>query len=302
MSDRKAAFSFILAAVTLFTLMPPLLAGQPAGDKSPLAIRTITYNIRGGGGHASTDRGRARFSKVHRAGQVAERLAMELKLYQPDIVTFQEAASEKLIAAIAKEMDFNYAYFPGGWKGKGWPEGISGALITRFEILEQENCPLINYEKRPDNIFSRHFGRVLLQAGTEQIAVYSTHMLPSWKNTTHIRENEIKEILAVMAKDRAKGRSILVQGDLNHTPDTPEYDCWLAGDMIDTFKAKGAGPVLTCPSDTPTERIDYIWATGPIAKRISQCRVLFEGAFRTNPADEHSFALSDHVPVLAIFE
>jgi hypothetical protein len=31
-------------------------------------------------------------------------------------------------------------------------------------------------------------------------------------------------------------------------------------------------------------------------------RSLWEGAFRTNPADEQSFALSDHVPQYAAFE
>ena len=52
----------------------------------------------------------------------------------------------------------------------------------------------------------------------------------------------------------------------------------------------------------PNRRIDYIWSKGPLADRLTECRVLFEGAFRTNPDDPKSFAVSDHIPVLAVFE
>ncbi len=38
-----------------------------------------------------------------------------------------------------------------------------------------------------------------------------------------------------------------------------------------------------------------------LATRREASRVLFEGPFRTNPADPASFALSDHLPVMATF-
>ncbi len=38
-----------------------------------------------------------------------------------------------------------------------------------------------------------------------------------------------------------------------------------------------------------------------LAERLRECRVLYEGAFRTNPDDPRSFALSDHIPVMASF-
>ena len=37
---------------------------------------------------------------------------------------------------------------------------------------------------------------------------------------------------------------------------------------------------------------------GPLAKRLKECCALFEGAFRTNPEDPLSFALSDHFRML----
>jgi hypothetical protein len=39
----------------------------------------------------------------------------------------------------------------------------------------------------------------------------------------------------------------------------------------------------------------------PTANQIVESRPLFKGAFRLNIADENSFALSDHLPQLAVF-
>ena len=63
----------------------------------------------------------------------------------------------------------------------------------------------------------------------------------------------------------------------------------------------GDGKGLTIKADDPKYRIDYVMATGPIAKQVAESRPLFEGAFRVDIADENSFALSDHLPQLAVF-
>ena len=108
-------------------------------------------------------------------------------------------------------------------------------------------------------------------------------------------------MLKVMAADIESGRSMLLQGDLNHQPEGPEYKRWRDAGLVDTFAARGIGQPYTIPSRDPQARIDYVWAHGPIAERLSECRVLYEGAFRTNPDDPGSVALSDHVPVMATF-
>lgn len=281
-----------------------LAQDEGASTKAPRrGLRVITYNIHGFHPLARTDPGRATVGRVVRAGQVTRRLAMELSLHAPDIISLQEAASEKRVAELARLLGMDYAYFPGGWKGKGWPEGISGALLTTLRIVESQNCPLYADGERPKDIYSRHCGRALLEFGDEKLAVFSAHLLPSWKNTTHIRQAEIAGLAKMMEADRTKGRSILVLGDMNHVPKAPEYGFWAKAGLVDTF-ARACEPDAaksTCPADVPTERIDYIWAAGPIVERLASARVLFEGAFRTNPADDRSFALSDHVPVLAVF-
>ena len=99
------------------------------------------------------------------------------------------------------------------------------------------------------------------------------------------------------------GRDMILQGDLNHLPDGPEYQRWVNAGLIDSIAAKGTGENrFSINSIAPTKYIDYIWSHGTLSERLKECRVLFEGAFRTNPDDPKSFALSDHIPVLAVFE
>lgn len=151
-------------------------AADAAGAASPTAVRPsrelrlIQYNIRSFEGSAvNWDR----CNEVVKRDQMIERFALELGLYNPDVICLEEVPSEAAAARLAARMGMHYAHFKGGWKSKGWPEGISGAVL-----------------------------------------------------------------------------------------------------------------------DTPA---------GPISKRLKSAKVLFEGAFRTNPDDPTSYALSDHVPVLAVF-
>ena len=109
-------------------------------------------------------------------------------------------------------------------------------------------------------------------------------------------------MLAAMEADLQSGRSMLLQGDLNHSPAGPEYGRWVDAGLRDMFAAAGAGNGFTIRSTRPFARIDYVWAHGPLAERVTECRALFEGAFRTSPGRPKSFALSDHIPVLAVFE
>jgi endonuclease/exonuclease/phosphatase family metal-dependent hydrolase len=137
-----------------------------------------------------------------------------------------------------------------------------------------------------------------VQTGHEELALYSAHLHPS---DAAIREREVTEILRVLEPVMASGRSVLFQGDLNHAPDGPEYARWVDAGLVDALAAMDNGAQRTFSSVKPEIRIDYVWASGPIAKRLTECRVLFEGNFRTNLDDPTSIALSDHVPVLARF-
>ena len=264
--------------------------GVPSRVQDPVSrqreFRTITYNVLACRGYPRTD---ANAAYLRRARQrMPERLAMELELYEPDLVTFQESPPKELVARVAAALGFDYAYFDGGFPG---------TVLTPHEIVSWRNCPLVDGE-RPEGLYTRHWGSARLRVHGEEIALYSAHLHPS---RAELREREVAGILAVMAEDLAADRSVILQGDLNHRPDGPEYPRWVEAGLVDAFAAKGRGQPLTIRSDVPRSRIDYVWASVALADRLRECRVLYEGAFRTNPDDPRSFALSDHIPVIATF-
>ncbi len=217
-----------------------------------------------------------------------KRIAMELELYKPDIITFQEAPEEQKVKEVADLLGMSYVYFPGGYPG---------ALLTKFEIKSSQNCPLISLPDRGE-LFSRHWGKATLQSPSEEVVLYSVHLHPS---NDLIRKEEIDEILQVIETDTNNGKKIIFQGDFNHEPIQDEYKRWRNAGLIDCQVKKGVEQQYTIKSVFPNRRVDYIWINKTMEDRLLRCKVLFEGNFRTNPLDERSIALSDHLPVMAEF-
>lgn len=278
---NRRSFLLTSAAAGVYLGAPLRAPAQSAGG-----FTTISYNVLACRGYpyldTDTDRG------ARAATQMADRIALELALYSPDIVTFQESPSASVAAQIANGLDLSHAWFPGGFPG---------TIVSRFPISNK-----LNYSKTDNNassdLFTRHFCQATLEHPDGDITLFSAHLHPS---DASVREREVTAVLEAMKPALEAGGPVLFQGDLNHAPDGPEYARWEAAGLVDAATHAGATPGMTIRSDTPTRRIDYIWAGGALAARIRDCRVLFEGAFRTNPDDPGSFALSDHLPVLARF-
>ena len=271
-----------------------MAAGQALGQNAE--FRTITYNVLACLGFAGKAPDQWRLAAAQE--QMESRMAQELLLYRPDLITFCESITRPAAERMAKLLAMNYAYFePGVPSFQGYPIGFPGTIFTRHRIVESENAPYGGAAKDPA-LFTRHWGRAVIDTGRERLAVFSGHMHP---NKAEIREREITIMLNVIKKEMDRGSSILFQGDLNHTPDTPDYRRWQEAGLIDAFAAKGSGDGYSFSSIQPKVRIDYVWMHGPIANRLLGARVLNEGAFRTNPEDSQSFALSDHLPVIARF-
>ena len=222
---------------------------------------------------------------------MAKRLAMELALHDPDIINFSESPSEKLTKEVAELLGMNHIRFP---SGGNWP----GTLLSKFEITDSQNAPMKG--ERPKELFTRHWGRATVKLqGEDPLIVHSAHLYPTADPAARLRE--IRAMIESMKPDLDSGKSMLLIGDLNHGPDTEEYKLWIDAGWVDTFAKVGKGEGPTFKSDVPQWRIDYVMAAGPIVDRVAESRPLFEGAFRLNIADEESFALSDHLPQLAVF-
>lgn len=252
-------------------------------------LRVIAYNVYGCTGWPSN---RPRAKQAVMKGQMAKRLAMELALYEPDIINFSESPSEGIVKEVAGLLGMNHVRF---LSGGNWP----GTLMSRFEITGSENAPTLG--DRPKELFTRHWGRatVKLPSG-DPLIVHSAHLYPTADPTIRLRE--IRAMIDSMKSDLAALRSMLLIGDLNHGPDTDEYKIWMEAGWVDTFAIVGKGVGPTIRADIPKWRIDYVMAAGVIADQVIESRPLFEGAFRLNVADQESFALSDHLPQLAVFE
>jgi endonuclease/exonuclease/phosphatase family metal-dependent hydrolase len=219
-----------------------------------------------------------------------ELTARALAAYKPDLINFSEAPDEPIVRRIADRLGMRYAFFP---SGEFWP----GAILTRFEIIEHRNCP-ITEGTRPKQLFTRHWGRATLKTPFGEVAVHTAHLYPMH---ARVRAQEAAEMLKVIEPDIKAGPSVLLQGDLNLPPTEATYKRFIDAGLVDTQTAAGNPTEGTITAAKPRVRIDYIFAGGPIAKQIKECRVLFEGPFRTDPAAGQSFALSDHLPVLARF-
>ncbi len=303
----RRGFSGLLAAAGIAALAgdvigvrpPDARAAEPpksSGPDSTGELRVIAYNILKCTGWPAD--GELAKRAVER-GQIAKRIALELALYDPHVVTFSESPDEKLTREIAEQLGMHHVRFP---SGEDWP----GTLLSKFEVLGSRNAPVVSGTQSAD-LFTRHWGRAVLKLPSGQpLVVHSAHLYPG--QDPAIRLREIDAMLAAMRSDLESGKSLILMGDLNHTPDGPEYAKWREAGLIDTFAAADASDVSpanrdgkTFAADQPRVRIDYVWCAGPLTKAIKESRSLWEGAFRTNPADMLSFALSDHVPQFAMF-
>jgi endonuclease/exonuclease/phosphatase family metal-dependent hydrolase len=267
----------------------------PRGGRAP-RLRSITYNVYACYGWVPDEkkfkqrRAAAKDKTVMR--DMAQRFADALRPLRSDIITFAESPAEWVIKEIADRLGMRHVFFKSG-------QSYPGALITRLEVLESANCPIGGGE-RPKDLFTRHWGRATLRSPLGDLVLHSVHLHPS---DDRVREREVTEILKAMEGDLSADRPLIFQGDFNHTPARPEYGRWTAAGLLDTFRKAGVGSGITMPAPTgePPKRIDFIWAHGPIVKHLREARVLAQPPFGLDPSNPESFALSDHLPVMASF-
>ena len=267
-----------------FALLVLTSCALHSGSPEPLErLAVLTYNIHGGGPIAPSDAAQAALREWRAGRSMPALLAAELRLLDADVIALQEVPNRAFAAELAEQLGMHHAFFPGGWRGRGWPDGIAAAVLSRSPILAAESCPLALHDERPKDLFTRGYGKVVLGAAGGTLAIYVAHLLPAWKNTTHIREGEVREIAAAARLDLELGRSVLVAGDMNHRPAMPEYRLWHEHGFVDTVAEVadvGSGDQLTCPSHEPNERIDYVFVAGPLAADLAAATALRESPWR----------------------
>ena len=288
MIDRRTFLGLTAAGILAF--------GAKAADKDKKEkFRTISYNVLAFRGFPKTKKTSARLEE--RCERHPELTAEALAVFSPDIVTLQEGPSEDLVARFAAKLGMKYAYFPGGWEGdEYYPGGFPGAIVTHYEIEESKNRPSAG-APHDDALFTRHLGYARLAAPFGTLHVVSSHFEA---HDQAIRLREAAAIIELIKQLRETG-PVLFQGDLNHRPKDPEYALLDEGNLVDIGKKEGIGDEPTAPSIRPKSRIDYIRSTPDLAKMACQAAVLNKPPFIPEPDDPASYALSDHLPVMAEF-
>ena len=76
-------------------------------------------------------------------------------------------------------------------------------------------------------------------------------------------------MIELMQPDLDAGKLMLLLGDLDHGPDTDEYQLWMDAGWVDTFAKVGKDDGPTIKSDIPKWRIDCVMTAGPIAEQVN---------------------------------
>ena len=105
--------------------------------------------------------------------------------------------------------------------------------------------------------------------------------------TTHLQHNSQPERMAQIAAIRevigTRQESVVLTGDLNARPDTPEIEA-ITEDLVDAWTEAGVGSGYTYPAENPTARFDYVLHSDDV-------RTCTAAVFCTHAAD--------HLPVAA---
>jgi endonuclease/exonuclease/phosphatase family metal-dependent hydrolase len=250
------------------------VAGLPASASATPLVRPLTV---------------LSFNIHHAAGPDGvvdlDRLAAEIRRSRADVVGLQEVDrhfSERSgwadqPAELARRLRMHVVYGANLDRdplAPGQPRRQYGtAILSRYPIVSWENTLLPKARPEEEQ-------RGLLEA------VVDVRGLEVRAMTTHFQHNNaesrVLQAEVVAGAVRSSREPVVLTGDLNAIPDTPEITT-LTAILTDTHEAAGRGDGATYPVEAPTSRIDYVLT--------SEALPLVSTVLATES--------SDHLPVLA---
>ncbi|WP_029038501.1 endonuclease/exonuclease/phosphatase family protein [Salinimicrobium xinjiangense] len=252
-------------------------------------LSVMSYNIK----YANENDGENSWS------QRKDHLAGQLKFYEPDIFGVQEALHSQL--EFLKDELTGYEYF-GKARDDGAQKGEFSAIFfktEKFKLLEQGTFWLSSTPDKPgkgwDADYPRvcTYGRFAEKETDKEFWVFNTHFdhvgKEARKESTQLIHQKIVEL-------NREGDPVILMGDLNLEPDTPEIE-FLAAHYRDSKEEAGLvfGPEGTFNAydfhSPVSRRIDYIFTTNI---KVLKYAVLSDSKDLKYP--------SDHLPVLVQLE
>ncbi|MFC4529587.1 endonuclease/exonuclease/phosphatase family protein [Sphaerisporangium dianthi] len=222
-----AVAALVTAALVAALTWRPLPAVRVA---SAGEFTLIAYNIRMGFGLKGT--------------LDLDRVAAWARNERPDIVLLSEVDRGWLLngghddlARIARGLGMRYHFAPAA--DPLWGD----AVITNLPVRWITSHPL----GRHDYPTGAQAQAAVVEVAGREVGIVNTHL--------QAPPGQAPEVAAVV-RDLAKGRPVLLAGDLNTTPGDPAMRVLTAAGLSDPLTA--FGDPLTSPADAPVERIDHV--------------------------------------------
>jgi len=178
-----------------------------------------------------------------------EEMARTIEESGADIVALQEVDTGRITSYgvddalwLARRLRMGVVYQP-------TVEHLTGiALLYRFPLQRAEGQLLTSRLEQTAIVHAR------VRVGDEPLDAYGI-----WLGLEpEERAAQLTDALEFMARE---GPAIF-GGDFNSTPDSPVYRRLLEAGFSDPFAIGGFEPAPTSPSESPQERIDYVWIRG----------------------------------------
>ncbi len=147
------------------------------------------------------------------------------------------------------------------------------AVLSEVPIRAWRNTLL----PRTGNFEQRGLLEALITVRRVQVRVFTTHLQHNSQPERMAQISAIREVIGT------RQESVVLTGDLNARPDTPEIEA-ITEDLVDAWTEAGVGSGYTYPAENPTARFDYVLHSDDV-------RTCTAAVLRTDAAD--------HLPVAA---
>jgi endonuclease/exonuclease/phosphatase family metal-dependent hydrolase len=253
---RRALPALVVAAVSA-----ALVAGSPSpADAAPAApdraVRVMSYNIH----HAQGVDDRLDLERI--ASEIRESGADVVGLQEVDRHWGQRSDFVDQAGELAQMLHMHVVYganLDHDPLNPGEPRRQYGtAILSDAPMHEWRNTLL----PRTGNLEQRGLLEALITVRGVPVRVYTTHLQHNSQAERVAQIASIREIIGV------PDESVVLTGDLNARPDTPEIDA-ITDDLVDAWAEAGVGDGYTLSAENPYARIDYVMHSGDVVARAA---------------------------------
>ncbi len=258
----------VLAAALALGAASPAQAEPAAPDRT---VRVMSYNIH----HGQGVDGRLDLPRI--AAEIRESGADVIGLQEVDRHWSGRSAFVDQAAELARMLRMHVVYGANLDRDPlqpGEPRRQYGtAILSDAPIHDWRNTLL----PRTGNLEQRGVLEALITVRGVPVRVFTTHLQHNSQAERIAQIAAVREIIGVPAE------SVVLTGDLNARPDTPEIAAITQG-LVDAWAEAGVGDGYTLSAENPFARIDYVLHSADVVARS---------------ATVLSTVGSDHLPVTA---